>query len=69
MAAAFAASLLHTWVYADFLEDPITWTLLAIGVTLALQARTPGEQAHGALGPRARDSEAPAAGAPLAARS
>jgi O-antigen ligase len=35
VAACFAALLLHTWVYADFLEDPETWTLLGIGVALA----------------------------------
>jgi O-antigen ligase len=33
--AAFAALVVHTWAYADFLEDPITWTLLAIGTVLA----------------------------------
>jgi O-antigen ligase len=33
--ACFAALVLHTWTYADFLEDPITWTLLGIGVALA----------------------------------
>lgn len=35
LAACFAALVLHTWVYADFLEDPLTWTLLGIGVALA----------------------------------
>jgi O-antigen ligase len=35
LAACFAALVLHTWAYADFLEDPITWTLLGIGVALA----------------------------------
>jgi O-antigen ligase len=35
IAACFAALVLHTWVYADFLEDPMTWTLLGIGVALA----------------------------------
>ena len=35
LAAAFVALLFHTMLYADFLEDPITWTLLAIGVALA----------------------------------
>jgi O-antigen ligase len=35
IAASFAALLLHTWIYADFLEDPITWTLLGVGVALA----------------------------------
>jgi O-antigen ligase len=35
IAACFAALVLHTWAYADFLEDPVTWTLLGIGVALA----------------------------------
>jgi len=33
--ACFAALVLHTWVYAAFLEDPFTWTLLALGSALA----------------------------------
>jgi len=37
LAACFAALVLHTWAYADFLEDPFTWALLAIGVALARQ--------------------------------
>jgi O-antigen ligase len=40
IAASFAGLLLHTWTYADFLEDPMTWTLLGIGVALASAART-----------------------------
>jgi O-antigen ligase len=35
IAACFAALVLHTFAYADFLEDPLTWTLLGIGVALA----------------------------------
>jgi O-antigen ligase len=35
LAACFAALVLHTWTYADFLEDPTTWTLLGIGVAFA----------------------------------
>ncbi|HEY2142305.1 MAG TPA: O-antigen ligase family protein [Solirubrobacteraceae bacterium] len=35
IAACFTALVLHTWTYADFLEDPVTWTLLGIGATLA----------------------------------
>ena len=31
IAAGFAALVLHTWLYAAFLEDPVTWTLLAVG--------------------------------------
>jgi O-antigen ligase len=38
MAAAFLALLFHTLLYADFLEDPITWALLSIGVSLAVAA-------------------------------
>jgi O-antigen ligase len=40
IAACFAALVLHTWTYADFLEDPLTWTLLGIGVALSRAART-----------------------------
>jgi O-antigen ligase len=39
VAAAFLALLLHTMLYADFLEDPVTWTLMAIGAALASQSR------------------------------
>jgi putative inorganic carbon (hco3(-)) transporter len=39
LAAAFVALVFHTMLYADFLEDPVTWALLAIGVSLAV-ART-----------------------------
>jgi O-antigen ligase len=35
LAACFAALVLHTFAYADFLEDPETWMLLGIGVALA----------------------------------
>jgi len=45
IAACFAALVLHTWTYADFLEDPFTWTLLALGVALA--RADPGDDAQG----------------------
>ncbi|HEX6459169.1 MAG TPA: O-antigen ligase family protein [Thermoleophilaceae bacterium] len=32
--AAFAALVFHTLLYADFLEDPIAWTLIGIGIAL-----------------------------------
>ena len=35
LAACFTALVLHTFVYADFLEDPLAWTLLGVGVALA----------------------------------
>jgi putative inorganic carbon (hco3(-)) transporter len=37
--AAFAALIFHTMLYADFLEDPVTWALLGIGVSLAAAGR------------------------------
>jgi O-antigen ligase len=39
--AAFAGLVVHTLLYAAFLEDPITWTLLAAGLVLA---RPQGEE-------------------------
>jgi O-antigen ligase len=42
VAACFAALVLHTWIYADFLEDPFTWAILAIGVALARDGRAEG---------------------------
>jgi hypothetical protein len=36
--AAFVALLAHTMMYAAFLEDPLTWTLLAVGTALAVAA-------------------------------
>ncbi len=37
--AAFVALLVHTLTYAGFIEDPITWCLLAIGGALAAGTR------------------------------
>jgi len=39
IAAAFAALVFHTWLYAAFLEDPLAWALLAIGTALAWRGR------------------------------
>lgn len=39
IAAAFAALVLHTWSYASFLEDPLTWALLGVGLAFALIPR------------------------------
>jgi O-antigen ligase len=55
IAACFAALVLHTWTYADFLEDPFTWALLAVGAALARA----GAQA-GAARPAAGEAVAPA---------
>jgi O-antigen ligase len=43
VAAAFIALVFHTMLYADFLEDPATWTLLAIGAAL-VHAALPGRR-------------------------
>ena len=32
--------IVHTWMYAAFLEDPVTWTLLAVGAVLARRPRS-----------------------------
>ncbi|MGD0980341.1 MAG: O-antigen ligase family protein [Solirubrobacteraceae bacterium] len=39
VAAAFSGLVVHTLFYADFLEDPATWVLLAVGGALAAAAR------------------------------
>jgi O-antigen ligase len=64
LAACFTALVAHTFAYADFLEDPFTWTLLGVGVALipnacktaphaalsrAVHAR-PGRPAHAPVG-------------------
>jgi O-antigen ligase len=57
IAAAFAALLLHTLLYASFLEDPATWVLLGVGTALApVAARRmrPARQAVAAEQARAR---------------
>jgi O-antigen ligase len=36
IAAAFLALVFHTLLYADFLEDPVTWALLGVGAALAV---------------------------------
>jgi O-antigen ligase len=40
--AAFAGLVVHTFLYAAFLEDPITWTLLALAIVLGRPERVPG---------------------------
>jgi O-antigen ligase len=44
VAAAFCALVVHTLAYAAYLEDPLTWTLLALGAAL-LAAPRPSEPA------------------------
>jgi O-antigen ligase len=53
LAACFAALVLHTFTYADFLEDPETWLLLGVGVALAVAARRPASQTSEPAGAQA----------------
>ena len=39
LAAAFAGLVLHTLVYAAFLEDPLAWVILAVSAALAVTLR------------------------------
>lgn len=39
VAAGLVALVVHTWLYAAFLEDPMTWTLLGVGVAMARHRR------------------------------
>ena len=55
VAAAFVALVVHTLLYAAFLEDPLAWALLAVGAALA---RDDGSAADG--GAPARSGSEPA---------
>jgi O-antigen ligase len=60
IAAGFAALLAHTMLYAAFLEDPVTWMLLAVGTALALAAPPAQEPAAPGEPERAEREPAPA---------
>jgi len=45
VAAAFVALVVHTLLYAAFLEDPLAWALLAVGVALRPARSSRREQA------------------------
>ena len=46
--AAFTALVLHTLIYAAFLEDPATWAILGIGAALGLRRHAPNPGAAAA---------------------
>jgi O-antigen ligase len=46
VAAAFAALVFHTLLYAAFLEDPIAWTLLGAAIGLRLSSAESGAPAE-----------------------
>jgi O-antigen ligase len=43
--AAFTALVFHTFLYAAFLEDPLTWVLLGLGTALAIRRWSMGAEA------------------------
>jgi O-antigen ligase len=48
--ACFVALMAHTLAYAGFLEDPLTWVLLAVGSSLAAASRLEPEDADARSG-------------------
>jgi O-antigen ligase len=64
IAAGFAALVLHTWLYAAFLEDPVTWTLLALGTALAAPAAAAAASRGEASESRNGRAQPPAVAAP-----
>jgi O-antigen ligase len=68
--AAFLALILHTLLYADFLEDPVTWTLLGVGGALAAQHAERRYRAEREARRRARGTAAaPAPASPAGAQT
>jgi putative inorganic carbon (HCO3(-)) transporter len=69
IAATFLALVFHTMLYANFLEDPSTWVLLAAGAVLALGARSAARRARDAAPspPAVRAAAGVAAGRPAPA--
>jgi O-antigen ligase len=47
--AALAALTFHTWLYAAFLEDPLLWTLLAVGTAFYWRRLRLGDEADTTL--------------------
>lgn len=54
VAAAFAALVLHTMLYAAFLEDPLSWTLIGIGLGLSASSASPAPSARTRTGSSSR---------------
>jgi O-antigen ligase len=61
LAAAFCALVVHTLAYAAFLEDPLAWTLLALGAALVLQREPAPAEAETAATPEPGTRLAPLA--------
>ncbi|HEX8743813.1 MAG TPA: O-antigen ligase family protein [Thermoleophilaceae bacterium] len=64
LAAAYGALVFHTMLYAAYLEDPIAWTLLAIGIVLlrpTSSSASASASSSSASSPSASTSPAPRA--------
>ncbi|HWH44166.1 MAG TPA: O-antigen ligase family protein [Thermoleophilaceae bacterium] len=51
VAAAYTALVLHTLLYAAFLEDPLSWTLIGIGIGLSATAPSSARTRTGSNSP------------------
>ena len=57
IAAAFIAIIVHSWLYAAFLEDPLAWALLAVGLSLGAAGEDDGDGGDGASAVASADPE------------
>jgi hypothetical protein len=71
LAAAYSGLVLHTMLYAAFLEDPITWTLIAAAIVLGRPDATASSavSSSGEASSSAEASASPSPGAPAQPRS
>ena len=60
LAAAYSGLVLHTLLYAAYLEDPITWTLLAAAIVLGRPEAAPSAGAAASAASSSAASSAPA---------
>jgi putative inorganic carbon (HCO3(-)) transporter len=67
VAAAFVALVVHTMLYAAFLEDPLAWALLAVGAALAREAAAVDGEAADAGGEQPDTGDRPDSGRGAAA--
>jgi len=63
LAAAFTGLVVHTFLYASFLEDPITWTLLAAAVALTRPATGAASSSRAASASASSSASGPGASA------
>ncbi len=65
VAAGLVGLIVHTWLYAAFLEDPMTWTLLGVGVAMSRHRRLWAPEGEGPIAASAAEPpRAPATAGP-----